>query len=122
MTPTRRTILGVAGALLGLMIVFPPYWVMYVQPEGNLHTGVGFHPIWNRPRPADAFETLHGYSHRDSLPGDTPDEKLRSEESRLARSRVGFNKVGFTFQVVVLGILTAVAYRLFGRPRYREDP
>ena len=122
MNRRKRTILSIGGVVFGLMIVFPPYWVLYEQPEENLHSGAGRHPIWNPPTPAYAFEALHGYSHLDSIARDTDDERTRIAESRLASSLVGFNKVGFVFDAVVLVILTAGALLIFGRrPKSRES-
>lgn len=117
MNRRRRTILSIGGMVLGLTILFPPYWVMYEQPGDNLHTGVGRHPAWSPPTAAFAFETLHGYSHADSIPGDTIEERRRIEESRLAASLVGFNNVHFVFDAVVLAILTAAALLVLGRER-----
>jgi hypothetical protein len=121
MNRQKRTILSISGVVLGLMILFPPYWVMYEQPGDNLHTGVGHHPIWSPPTPAFAFETLHGYAYGDSIVGDSEEARLRVAESRLAASITGFNTVGFVFNTVILIILTGGALLLFGRRRKRGD-
>jgi hypothetical protein len=122
MNQRKRTILSFAGVVFGLMMVFPPYWVMYEQPEENLHSGAGRHPIWNPPTPAYAFEALHGYSHLDSIASDTDEERASIADSRLASSLVGFNKVNFVFDAVVLVILTAGALLIFGRqPKSQES-
>ena len=121
MNRRKRTILSISGVVLGLMILFPPYWVMYEQPGDSLHTGVGYHPIWSPPTPAFAFETLHGYAYGDSIVGDSEEARLGVAGSRLASSLVGFNKVGFVLEAVVLVILTGAALLIFGRERNTRE-
>jgi len=112
-------ILTTGAAVVLLMVLFPPYFGVYDQTGVNRHTGLGYHPIWNPPSQAEAYATIHGAS-----PDAAQSESggvTRSVEERLALTRVGFNKVGFVMQVLVLGMATTVASVVAGRWRRRKD-
>ena len=113
-------ILATGAAVLLLMGLFPPYFGVYDQTGVNLHTSVGWHPIWSPPSQAEVYATIHGESP-DAAPSESGSGVTRLVEERLALTRVGFNKVLFVMQVIVLGMATTVASVVVGRWRRRKN-
>jgi hypothetical protein len=108
MTPRPIHILTVVAAVILLMGLFPPYFGVYDQTGVNRHTGLGWHPIWNPPSRAEAYAAIQG-ADPDAAPSESGGGVTRTVEERLALTRVGFNKVGFVMQVIVLGMAAMVA-------------
>jgi hypothetical protein len=120
MKPRAKHILAVAVVVLLLMVLFPPYFGVYDQPGANLHTSLGMHPIWDPPSLAEAYVAIHGESHDAALQLPAA-ERSRVTEERLALTRVGFNKVGFVFEVVVLALVSSVVGLLRRRQLARRQ-
>ena len=109
-------ILATGAVVILLMGLFPPYFGVYDQTGVNRHTGLGYHPIWNPPSQAEAYATIHGASP-DAAQSESGGGVTRSVEERLALTRVGFNKVRFVLQIIVLGMAATVASVVVGRWR-----
>jgi hypothetical protein len=109
-------ILAIAAAVLLLMVLFPPYFGVYDQTGVNRHTGLWYHPIWSPPSPAEAYAAIEG-AYSDAAPSESGGRVTRTVEERLALTRVGFNKVGFVMQVIVLGMAATVASVVVARRR-----
>ncbi|UCD25148.1 MAG: hypothetical protein JSW51_04270 [Gemmatimonadota bacterium] len=114
--PKPKHLLVVATAILLLMVLFPPYFGVYDQSGVNRHTSLGWHPIWNPPSQAEAYRVIHDEPH-DAVPDVPESDRRRAAEERLALTRVGFNKVGFVFQLIVLCAVTAVGVVIVRRWR-----
>ena len=109
-------ILAISAAVILLMGLFPPYFGVYDQTGVNQHTGLGYHPIWDPPSQAEAYATIQG-AYVDAAPSESGGAATRTVEERLALTRVGFNKVGFVMQVIVLGVAATVASVVIARRR-----
>ena len=109
-------ILAASAGVLLLMVLFPPYFGVYDQTGVNQHTGLGYHPIWNPPSQAEAYATIQG-AYPDAAPSEPGGGVTRTVEERLALTRVGFNKVGFVMQVILLGMAATVASVVIARRR-----
>ena len=112
-------ILATGAAVLLLMGLFPPYFGVYDQTGVNLHTSVGWHPIWSPPSQAEVYATIHGESP-DAAPSESGSGVTRLVEDRLALTRVGFNKIMFLMQAVVLALAASVAAVVVGFWRRRQ--
>ena len=117
--PGPKHVLALAAAVFLLMVFFPPYFGVYDQAESNLHMPLGWHPIWSPPSQADAYRAIHGES-LDSVLAGSAAERSRVIEERLALTRVGFNKVMFVFQVVVVALVASAVPVIVGRLRGRQ--
>ena len=106
----------VATVILSLMILFPPFFGVYDQSGVNRHTSLGWHPIWNPPSQAEAYRAIHDEPH-DAVPDVPAADRRRVAEERLALTRVGFNKVGFVFQLITLSAVTGVGGVIVRRRR-----
>jgi len=117
--PGPKHVLALAAAVFLLMVFFPPYFGVYDQAGSNLHMPLGWHPIWSPPSQADAYRAIHGES-LDSVLAGSAAERSRVIEERLALTRVGFNKVMFVFQVVVVALVASAVAVIVGRLRGRQ--
>ena len=109
-------ILATAAAVILLMALFPPFFGVYDQTGVNQHTGLGYHPVWNPPSQAEAYATIQ-VVYADAAPSVSGGGITRTIEERVALTRVGFNKVGFVLQIIVLVIATTVASLVVARRR-----
>lgn len=112
MNRSQRIILGIAAAVLVLMILFPPYFVIDRESGGRAHAFIGYHWIGHPPSAAYAYQKLAGGSPAGVAP------------ERLAALAVRINVVRFASNVVLLALLVALAmmrYRSPGRVPRREE-
>jgi hypothetical protein len=113
-------ILAAAAAVILLMGLFPPYFGVYDQTGINQHTGLGYHPVWNPPSQAEGYATIQGV-YADAVPSESGGGITRTVEERLALTRVGFNKVGFVLQIILLAMATTVASLVVARRRIQSE-
>jgi len=112
--------LAVGAGVVLLMVLFPPYFGVYDQSGANLHTSVGWHPIWSPPSQAEVYATIHGEPH-DTAPSDSLGGVTRLVEERLALTQVRFNKIMFLIEVMVLAMATSAASVVAARWRCLQN-
>jgi len=96
MASSSKCVLGLSGALLLLMVLFPPYFGIDVESDGQLHSALGYYSIWSPPSAEYVYETLTSESSSDL------------EDARLASFRARLNLVRLSFNIVALGVATVV--------------
>ena len=101
----QRFIILAAVVLILLSILFPPFAVGKLPVGENIHTGVGYHPIWNQPTVEYAYEILHGQKYSPATGED------------LSDYFVMFNKVGFIIQIIFILIIDSILVIVFRKKR-----
>jgi len=105
----RRVVIGIALAIVALLVLFPPYYGRMLASEGEVHSNLGYYPVWDPPTSDECRARLR------EIFRDAPEAVLLAQGNDLAAYRVGFNKIRFAFNVVVLlvGLLLVVAIGKF---------
>lgn len=112
MNKSQQIILGIAAAVLVVMILFPPYFVIDRESGGRTHAAIGYHWIGHPPSAVYAYQKLAGGDSAGVAP------------ERLAALAVRVNVVRFGSNVILLALLVALAmmrYRSPGREPRREE-
>ena len=104
-----RIILRITRSLFLLLVIisilFPPFFAIDASSKGEIHTGMGYFPIWNKPGNIDAFEILASSGMIDqSIEVSEADEI----NTNLDQFESHFNKIQFIFNLLVLIILMLV--------------
>ena len=105
MNTIQKVIILVAIVLIILSVLFPPY-AAGIRPVGeNIHSGIGYHPIWKPPTVEYAYGILHKAKYDPAAGID------------LSGYFVMFNKVGFIFQLVAILLVFSLLLFIFRRRR-----
>jgi hypothetical protein len=99
-TPQRVVIMG-AIVLIVLSVLFPPYAAGILPVGKNIHSGIGFHPIWKPPSVEYAYERLHDEKYDPAAGVD------------LSGYFVMFNKVGFIFRLIAILLVSSIMFFIF---------
>ena len=113
----RAIVLLAAGALLLVMVLWPPYAVMYDPAGHNVHGPIGYHPVWSAPS-ADAAVAMLSERIRQDYP-DTAAilDSVTVAGIQTGSVRVIMNQVMLTFQIIVLSLLTVASMWILRRHR-----
>jgi hypothetical protein len=103
MNTIQKVILLAALVLIILTVLFPPYAAGIRPVEENIHSGIGYHPIWKPPTVEYAYSVLHKTKYDPAAGVD------------LSSYFVMFNKVGFIFQLVVILLVSSLLLFIFRR-------
>ena len=96
---STKIILLTGGVVLVVMLLFPPYFGIDVESDGQVHSSIGHHPIWSPPTSEEVYSALVPVEKR-SDPVTTGE--LVSFEARI-------NMVKLVMQFILLGVLMLVA-------------
>ena len=101
----QRVIILAAIVLILVSVLFPPYAAGKLPVGENVHSGIGYHPIWKRPTVEYAYMVLHGEKYDPAAGVD------------LSSYFVMFNKVGFISQLIVILIISSIMLIIFRKRR-----
>jgi hypothetical protein len=102
MNRKQKLVLYIEVVLLLVMFIFPPYFGIDRNSEGQVHAGMGYYPFWSPPSSSDVFQVLS-----EQFPS------IQGQEERLDSFESGLNKVLLTFNVVLSLLVTGCLLLLF---------
>jgi len=105
MNTIQRVIILAAIVLIVLSVLFPPYAAGKLPVGENIHSGIGYHPIWKPPSVEYAYGVLHKEKYDPAAGVD------------LTGYFVMFNKVGFIFQLIVILLISSIMLFIFRKRR-----
>jgi hypothetical protein len=114
---TRATPLLLAVAIIVIMVLWPPYAVMYDPGGLNVHGPIGYHPVWSAPSPDAALEMLSERLRRDSPDTAAVLDSVTAAGFQTGSVRVIMNTVMLTFQIIALALITVVSLWILHRRR-----
>ncbi|HUS85700.1 MAG TPA: hypothetical protein VMW76_00550 [Bacteroidales bacterium] len=80
--------------LIVLICIFPPFFAVKLSERETIHDGIGYFPLWNIPDSEIAFERLTDLEYNP--------ESVQDIEDYV----IGFNKVLFIFNIIVVTLST----------------
>lgn len=99
----NKILLGAVVIAVVLMASVPPYYGQLQSGGTNIHSNLGYYPVWNPPTPEvcrnELIQTFEG----------TSQGELLAELDDPSLYRVGFNRVRFAFNLVIV----LLAYGVF---------
>ena len=108
MNRVQKLVLVAEVVLLLVMFIFPPYFGIDRESEGQVHAAMGYYPFWSPPTSSDVFRAL-----AEQFPS------LQGQEERLGSFESGLNKVQLTANVAMSLLVTGFLLFLF---RTRKRP
>jgi hypothetical protein len=105
MNTIQRIVILTAVVLILLSILFPPFAAGKLPVGKNIHRGIGYHPIWNRPTIEYAYEVLHGQKY-DAAAGED-----------LSSYFVMLNKVDFIIRIIFILLIASIMLIVFRKKK-----
>ncbi|MEE9443769.1 MAG: hypothetical protein V3V99_13990 [candidate division Zixibacteria bacterium] len=111
----QKIILILALIVLIIMILFPPFYAGKKPFSEGIHDGnMGYYPIWNPPSLEDGYIYLYECGLvKDTISNLSMPHKQAGGQTVFQGYVVGFNKVKFTFGVIILLVITSILLLIY---------
>lgn len=95
----NKILLGFMVSTILVMVLVPPYYGQLLSGDTNIHSNLGYFPVWNPPTlEVCRIELLQIFEG-------TPRGDLLAEMDDPSSYRIGFNKVRFALNLVIVLLL-----------------